>query len=176
MLLSIRKIISILFILDSDECILSTTCDVNAQCTNLPSVFSFQCKCNEGYEGNGFTCDKIAEKETVFENECKIFLFKVSLCYVLDPVGRVGSVFLCVRTLVDHNFYLPGQNVFLWFETFSPGSNFSSIGSKTFLKCEKLLLSFFSCLIFYQRSKFSFQIIAWKKITILFKRRVLIIL
>ena len=76
----------ILFILDFDECALSTTCDVNAQCTNLPSVFSFQCKCNEGYEGNGFTCDKIAAKETVFESECKIFLFKASLYYVSERV------------------------------------------------------------------------------------------
>ena len=81
---------SIPFILDFDECALSTKCDVNAQCTNLPSVFSFQCKCNEGYEGNGFTCDKIAAKETVLETECKIFYLK--LLYIMSQKESARSL------------------------------------------------------------------------------------
>lgn len=56
---------------DFNECTLHTTCDANAQCTNSPEDFSFLCKCDNGYEGDGFTCVKIV---TSTVEECKILL------------------------------------------------------------------------------------------------------
>ena len=42
--------------LDIDECVVgSHNCDPNARCTNTPG--SFTCACNQGYSGDGFTCE-----------------------------------------------------------------------------------------------------------------------
>ena len=38
---------------DIDECKQRRPCDENATCMDLPG--SFHCKCNEGFNGNGFT-------------------------------------------------------------------------------------------------------------------------
>ena len=38
---------------DIDECE-QGVCGENAACMDLPG--SFQCECNEGFNGNGFTC------------------------------------------------------------------------------------------------------------------------
>ena len=43
---------------DIDEC-LSTPCDSNATCSNFPG--SYNCTCNSGYHGDGFTCANIDE-------------------------------------------------------------------------------------------------------------------
>ena len=41
---------------DIDECVVgSHNCDPNARCTNIPG--SFTCACNQGYSGDGFTCE-----------------------------------------------------------------------------------------------------------------------
>ena len=72
--------------LDFNECTLSKTCDNNAQCINRPEVFSFQCKCNEGYVGNGFTCAKIVTRQLDTEvEECKILLYQASL-YIVPQI------------------------------------------------------------------------------------------
>ena len=44
-------------LIDIDECANATTndCDSNAMCTN--TVGSFTCTCNQGYTGNGTTCE-----------------------------------------------------------------------------------------------------------------------
>ena len=48
-----------MIILDIDECEDSTdNCDSNATCTNTPG--NFTCACNEGYSGDGVTCDGMA--------------------------------------------------------------------------------------------------------------------
>ena len=40
---------------DKDECTNGESkCDANANCTN--TVGSYSCKCNGGYEGDGFSC------------------------------------------------------------------------------------------------------------------------
>ena len=44
------------FVLDWNEC-LGSPCDNNAMCVNLPG--SFICFCNEGYSGDGTTCEAI---------------------------------------------------------------------------------------------------------------------
>ena len=42
-----------IFISDIDECE-NNVCDVYATCTNL--VGSFECNCNAGFSGDGYTC------------------------------------------------------------------------------------------------------------------------
>lgn len=44
---------------DRNECI-NSTCDINANCTN--TIGSFDCRCNEGYRGDGFYCDSKQDK------------------------------------------------------------------------------------------------------------------
>ena len=112
----------ILFILDFNECALRTTCDVNAQCTNLPSAFSFQCKCNEGYEGNGFTCNRIAKQETV--TECKTFHLKLIFCARTSELDLessrifIGRIFSWVCALVGYFLVSWVETFFLWVEIF----------------------------------------------------------
>ena len=47
------------YFIDIDECLDPSThsCDSNANCTNTNG--SYQCKCNQGYHGNGNTCTGI---------------------------------------------------------------------------------------------------------------------
>ena len=46
---------------DIDECSTNThNCDENATCSNR--LEGYNCECNEGYEGDGFTCDPIPAK------------------------------------------------------------------------------------------------------------------
>ena len=47
-------------LVDINEC-LSNPCDINAVCEDVRG--SFDCRCNEGYSGNGLTC---LSKFTVF--------------------------------------------------------------------------------------------------------------
>ena len=53
----------LLLFLDIDEC-LSTPCDPNASC--LDNQGSYDCQCNSGYSGNGFTC---AGKQVYIEDK-----------------------------------------------------------------------------------------------------------
>ena len=44
-----------MFSADDDECALGTdNCDANAACTDTDG--SYDCTCNDGYSGDGFTC------------------------------------------------------------------------------------------------------------------------
>ena len=53
-----------------NECFLeSHNCDEHARCTN--SIGSFECACNEGFAGNGTTCEDMDECSTtgIFQTE-----------------------------------------------------------------------------------------------------------
>ena len=43
-----------LFLSDVDECILDSTCDINANCTNTNG--SYTCTCGDGFLGDGLVC------------------------------------------------------------------------------------------------------------------------
>ncbi len=45
-----------IFLADIDECEFNPCC-ANAACENKPG--SFECSCNDGYEGDGFNCVKL---------------------------------------------------------------------------------------------------------------------
>ena len=58
-LLSLHREIFIAYVLtfisDVDECMeQKDDCDINANCTNRQG--SYNCTCNDGYSGDGFTC------------------------------------------------------------------------------------------------------------------------
>jgi fibulin 1/2 len=50
-----------MYFLDIDECALNTSkkCDSKAACYNIPG--SYECKCKDGYSGDGFYCNDINE-------------------------------------------------------------------------------------------------------------------
>ena len=53
---SVNNVIANPFTSDIDECADATNnCDSNATCINTPG--SFTCTCNQGYTGNGTTCE-----------------------------------------------------------------------------------------------------------------------
>ena len=64
---------------DINEC-LSDPCDLNANCTNQRG--SFYCTCNNGYSGNGFTCNG---KHFNFELICNFVFVMVSISKYLFP-------------------------------------------------------------------------------------------
>ena len=43
------------FFLDTNECLLNSTCHSNATCNNTEG--SYVCICNTGYDGDGLTCN-----------------------------------------------------------------------------------------------------------------------
>ena len=44
-----------LFYLDTNECLQTSTCHPNATCTNTEG--SYMCTCNTGYDGDRFACN-----------------------------------------------------------------------------------------------------------------------
>ena len=52
----------LLILLDIDECAIGTDmCDTNANCTNTDG--SYNCTCDNGYSGDGFTCSESTSNE-----------------------------------------------------------------------------------------------------------------
>jgi len=48
---------------DKDECATNNGgCNTHASCSNTPAG-SFTCTCNNGYKGNGLTCDGMSASE-----------------------------------------------------------------------------------------------------------------
>ena len=45
----------LLLFLDTNECLLNSTCHPNATCNNTEG--SYVCICDTGYDGDGFTCN-----------------------------------------------------------------------------------------------------------------------
>ena len=79
---------------DIDECIGTTNnCDSNAMCTNIPG--SFTCTCNQGYAGNGATCEG-TDSNHVLCNSCTL-LYQILMSV---PVLPLVTLMLHVPTLL----------------------------------------------------------------------------
>ena len=52
-----------MFFLDTNECLLNSTCHPNASCNNTEG--SYVCMCDTGYDGDGLTCNG---KKTITQN------------------------------------------------------------------------------------------------------------
>ena len=94
---------------DVEEC-LTSPCAVNASCSN--SIGSFSCDCNDGYFGDGFTCDPsscptavIADGSTTPADGNGVTLDALSLScdggFLVTPTGV--SSFACVPSLGSPN-------------------------------------------------------------------------
>ena len=82
-------------IIDIDECANASTCDSNAACTNTPG--SFTCTCNQGYTGNGTTCEGTDSNSV----SCKSYtlLYQILMSVLMLPLTTV-TLILCVLTLL----------------------------------------------------------------------------
>ena len=82
---------------DIDECADATTnnCDSNAMCTNTPG--SFTCTCNQGYTGNGTTCEGTDSNSV----SCKSYtlLYQILMSVLMLPLTIV-TIKLHVPTLL----------------------------------------------------------------------------
>ena len=60
---------TLLYYLDTDECLQSLTCHANAICDNTEG--SYMCACDTGYSGDGFLCNgkKTRHKVSATPNE-----------------------------------------------------------------------------------------------------------
>ena len=81
---------------DIDECTRATTCDSNAACTNTPG--SFTCTCNQGYTGDGATCEGTDSNRV----SCKSYtlLYQILMSVSMLPLTTV-TLMLCVPTLPE---------------------------------------------------------------------------
>ena len=68
--------------LSINEC-LDSPCDANAECTDTNG--SFKCKCNEGFEGDGLTCEDADECE---DSKAEIAPILMMISLFLDPLGN----------------------------------------------------------------------------------------
>ena len=70
---------------DIDECERGThQCDINAACTD--NIGSYDCSCNTGYFGDGFTCEDI--------NEC-IEISPIHNCDTNANCNNTDGSFMC---------------------------------------------------------------------------------
>ena len=64
-------------------------CNMAAKCSNV--IGSFSCECNEGWEGDGVTCQNIAETERALF-ECPDNSFKSEIGDLLECICHPGYV------------------------------------------------------------------------------------
>ena len=71
-------------LLDVNECAVEQDlCDGNAYCVVYPNSISYSCQCKDGFEGDGFQCNKLGT--------CQLFL-EIEICIVNNKLGLVDGL------------------------------------------------------------------------------------
>lgn len=62
-------------------------CNENAECKFVPTISSYSCVCNDGFEGDGFICTE-ARVSCLVENNCDVH----ATCTYDETIGRSKCV------------------------------------------------------------------------------------
>lgn len=89
--------------LDIPECLIpSHNCDANARCTETPG--SFDCTCNEGFFGNGRTCQGNDYSYSLSDVPMFIYFFSLLPLLITSSIRPLGKQLRNVSVISNINF------------------------------------------------------------------------